>query len=73
MSQQTIFICDRCGAQFPEVKYDYESRIAMKLDYHWDSESTGHHINSHYFDLCNKCSEEFERFVGNGNRKDLSE
>lgn len=73
MSQQTIFTCDRCGAQFPEVNYNYETRIAMKLDYHWDSESTGHHIKSHSFDLCEKCSEEFERFLGNGKRKHLSE
>jgi hypothetical protein len=73
MSQQTIFICDRCGARFSEVKYDYESRIAMKLDYHWDSESTGHHSKGHSFDLCKKCSDEFERFIGNGKRKNLSE
>lgn len=73
MSQQTTFTCDRCGAQFPEVNYNYESRIAMSVDYHWDSESIGHHCKGHSFDLCKKCSDEFERFIGNGKRKHLSE
>lgn len=72
MSQQTLFTCDRCGKQFHEVNYDYESRIAMRLFYHWNSESTGHHSKGHSFDLCAKCSEEFERFIGNGKRKYLS-
>lgn len=73
MSQQTLFTCDRCGAHFTEVNYDYESRIAMRLFYHWDSESTGQHSKGHSFDLCQKCSEEFEEFIGNGKRKHLSE
>lgn len=72
MSQQTLFTCDRCGAQFSEVNYNYESRIAMRLFYHWDDVSTGHHSKGHSFDLCKKCSEEFERFIGNGKRKYLS-
>lgn len=73
MSQQIIFTCDRCGAQFPEVNYETGQRIALKVDYHWSELSTGHHIKSHSFDLCNKCTEEFERFIGNGKRKYLSE
>ena len=73
MSQQTIFTCDRCGAQFPEVNYDTSSRIVLKVDYHWSELSTGRHIKELTFDLCAKCSEEFKRFIGNGKRKHLSE
>lgn len=73
MSQQILFTCDRCGAQFTEVNYDYESRIAMSVDYHWDGESTGHHIKSHSFDLCKKCSLEFKRFLGNDKIKTLQQ
>ena len=42
-------------------------------DDYWSELSTGHHIKSHSFDLCAKCSDEFERFIGNGKRKHLSE
>lgn len=72
MSQQIIFTCDRCGEWFPEVNFETGQRIALKVDNHWSELSTGHHIKSHSFDLCNKCTEEFERFIGNGKRKDLS-
>lgn len=72
MSQQILFTCDRCRAQFTEVNYETGPRIALKVDCHWSELSTGHHIKNHSFDLCKKCSEEFERFIGNGKQKDLS-
>lgn len=73
MSKQTLFTCDRCGAQFTEVNYETGPRIAMEVDYHWSELSTGHHINSHSFDLCKKCSLEFKRFLGNGKIKTLQQ
>lgn len=65
MSKQTIFTCDRCGAKFHEVSYNNESRIALTVDFHWDEVSTGHHLKNHSYDLCNKCSKEFFKFLNN--------
>lgn len=73
MSQQTLFTCDRCGAQFSEVNYETGPRIALKVDYHWSELSTGHHVKIHSFDLCKKCSLEFKRFLGNGKIKTLQQ
>lgn len=73
MSKETVYTCDRCGTQFTEVCYDHESRIAMKVSYHWDSESTGHHLKENEYDLCDQCSNEFAKFIGNGEYRDLSE
>ncbi len=65
MSQQTIFTCDRCGEKFHEVSYDNESRIALTVDFHWDEVSTGHHLENLSYDLCDKCSKEFFKFLNN--------
>ncbi len=69
MSQQTIFTCDRCGERFHEVSYDNESRTALTVDFHWNEASTGHHLKTRSYDLCNKCSKEFKKFIGNFNNK----
>lgn len=72
MSQQILFTCDRCGAQFTEINFETGPRIAMTFDYHWSEISTGHCIKRHSFDLCEKCSMEFKRFLGNGKLKTLN-
>ena len=69
MNQQTIFTCDRCGERFHEVSYDNDSRTALTVDFHWDEVSTGHHLKTRSYDLCNKCSNEFKKFIGNFNNK----
>lgn len=73
MSKQVIFTCDRCGDKFYEVSYENESRIALLVDYHWDEVSTGHHLENHSYNLCDKCSKEFAKFIGNGIMRDFRE
>lgn len=72
MSKEAVYTCDRCGKHYTEVCYEYESRIEMRVSYHWDDISTGHHLKEHEYHLCHQCSKEFAEFMGNGEYRDLS-
>jgi len=67
MSEQ-LCRCNRCRKPLAGE----ESRIEMRVGYHWYAKSVGFHFEEHYYDLCDSCSKEFAKFISNEKKKDLS-
>ena len=57
--------CDYCGIELD--LHNPRCTVEIKHEYWWNKRNwrSNHGIASHYFDLCNTCSQKFEAMIDN--------